>query len=318
MSKKDWRKKFLSTGIPLEYEVIKILNSNKEISSLTPDYSYERKHLNEVKEFSIDLLARQVHNGGYINYLVECKHRSEDKIWLFTPNLDISPYENSINNCIINMDCFHDELISNSSIRGFSNSIPKAFKAIEYNKFSNDFFEGGALRGAYQLLYSIPNLVASEAEEYCDLRWIIEEEAWYNLFELICPILVTNAELRMLNSDLTMTSVKDATDINEISREVDFLSFYINNSKSFLNYGTNLIQKEYISNEYHLGKLENPENIDEKYNEIRNIVYNKILKLKMFTSNILVCNIKYLDELISMIQVVAIDIERIQSQTIRK
>lgn len=310
MSKKNWKDAFLSTGIPLEYEVMKIFNSKDEIFKLIPEFSYEREHLGEVKEFSIDLLVRQYYSESndsqpyqvQINYLIECKYRAEEKYWLFIPNLDRFPYEEEIPNSFIYLTCFNNDKEHNTtriSVREFSEALQRGYKGTEFHKYKNEFYEGGILRGAYQLLYAVPNLIAQNLEEFVDSKNESIENGHFHI-ELICPILVTNCELRILKKELDTSVVSDSKSIEDISDEVDFLTLSINNSNSYIDYSNRIITNELKSLEFK--HKEFYDSSDESYFEELNEMYKEIMLFQMFKTNVIVCNVKHLEELIYMIQ----------------
>src|SRR4030065_1745594 len=100
MKNTKWKDRLLSSGVPLEFEVAKILT--KEGFFVDYDFAYQRFDEKEEKEFSID-----IHSTGYhpfnepnnlnieIGLFLECKFRNPDVRWAFLPNLEIEPDNDS-------------------------------------------------------------------------------------------------------------------------------------------------------------------------------------------------------------------------------
>jgi hypothetical protein len=94
MSGKDWQDHLQSSGLPLEYEVAKILVSKG--FPVIADYKYGRDNESgQPRDFSIDILARgyppfsdpNIFDGS-LELLVECKHRQEGTKWVFLPDVN--------------------------------------------------------------------------------------------------------------------------------------------------------------------------------------------------------------------------------------
>jgi len=94
MTKKEWKKGFLSSGFPLEFETAKILVKNGFM--FEPDYCYERIEAGQTKDFSVDLYGNLLFPTSNpdeitasLELLIECKHRIPNKIWLFLPDVNV-------------------------------------------------------------------------------------------------------------------------------------------------------------------------------------------------------------------------------------
>lgn len=131
--------------------------------------------------------------------------------------------------------------------------------------------------------------------------------------EFICPILVTTAPLYVFKKDLTLDSINNAKEIDNIAKEVNFL--IVSQKKS-------LMLKSYIDEAYYELQESNP-NLDERLKTFDKILNESDFKeyhtpniffLKDILSHpserILVVNYKYFDD---MIKIILKLINRVQS-----
>lgn len=94
-----WKSKLLSSSVPMEYEVAKMLVSHS--FAVDTDFSYARDDFGIQKDFSVDLLATCYlptsgdNIAATVELLVECKHRHRNNKWLFFQDVnepDMSPF----------------------------------------------------------------------------------------------------------------------------------------------------------------------------------------------------------------------------------
>lgn len=304
MSNRDWKKGLLSTGLALEYQIMEFLNSKPDPYHIQPDYPYFRRHLDELKEFSIDLSARYKMNSiskckPEINYLIECEYRSPDKAWLFVPTLERWPYDENYRIPISSIHCYQNrEINSRHILKKFAESLIQSYKGIEYHRHTFEFNEDGINRGKNQLYYAIPNFAYESSDWYFDLIVNYWNDPNFAHVELICPVLITNAELRVLSKGLSIESVSSADSIEDISEEVDFLCLATPNTREFDNY-RNEIKAKAMEKERKRGFSGDEESfIDD---ELIDNVFDR-LDFELQTDSIIVCNLSAFEELTLMIE----------------
>lgn len=115
--------------------------------------------------------------------------------------------------------------------------------------------------------------------------------------DVICPILVTNAELRMLNRDLNIENLDKASCLEDISESIDFVCLTIPKSNE-LNKYIEALHEEKIKETL---KLRNHDNYNDYEIENFQKQLNK-LKFDMNVNGIIVCNLKYFEELTGMVE----------------
>lgn len=226
-----WKDKLLSSSIPLEYEMAKILAKNK--FSIDLDYSYKRYDNDLEKEFSIDIKA-----CGYYPFnmsasiklefdlLIECKYRNPNVSWLFIEDVNIEEFTSFSSRGVVKLiDEFSGYTIKN---RG-SNllDIRTCLKGVEINTQSGDVHDIGISHGINQLTYCLPQLVKQHI--FGSLVGHLDDNHPY----IVCPILITTADLRILNNNFSIASLNKSKSLDEISTEVPYLKFYSNVYPSF-------------------------------------------------------------------------------------
>jgi len=330
MTQGKWKDRLLSSSVPLEYEVAKILT--KEKFFIDYDFTYQRLDEKEEKEFSIDVRG----NGYYpfdnpdkidivIDILIECKYRNPDVKWAFLPDIKVDDdIGYSSRGALKFMDDF-------SKIR-FKNAwntlkIPiSTKKGIEINTQNGEVHDTGIYHGINQLVYSLPVILAREIEN--NLESHIDDVYPY----AFCAILVTTAELRILHEDFSIDSVKNAATLESISTEVPYLCFNTDLYPSFVKHCKNVFKNipekdqdnfDYF-NELRAIKIDS---IDGVKNEDPNIKFyqteNLMNSLKHgngfgFFNDIAICSLKNLPDLIFMIKdainTVGLNIEVIENK----
>ena len=223
---KNWKDALLSSGLPLEYEVTRILlQAGFYVSG---EYPYSRRSDRSSEEFSVDLRANHFleqgcDNGGFkaqLATICECKYRNPDKSWIFVPDLndpDFSPSSAHALRSFPNYTCY---TFDHARIVSFCCQYPPAMKGIELQERHGEAFERDIRHAVNQLRYALPELVAEYARE---------ANAGHPtdcLPFFILPLLVTNAPLRMLREKLTLHEVLAAKDLADISDVVEAVDLY--------------------------------------------------------------------------------------------
>lgn len=223
---KDWKSKLISSSLPFEFEAAKILIAHDFVT--TSDYTYSRDDLGVIKDFSVDLRARDKtpfttteKNTAELNLLVECKQRNPNIKWLFLPeinHLDLSPVVTGVTIRVIDEFC-KNFLPINSTI-DFDCKGPFCYKGIEIDEKSGNVFDSELKHGISQLQYALPRLISQ-----C-IRFHAVGFPEDNIPFFICPILLTSSELYILNRDVEINNIKSATSLNDIAEKVPFLVYY--------------------------------------------------------------------------------------------
>jgi hypothetical protein len=72
------------------------------------------------------------------------------------------------------------------------------------------------MHGVYQLRYAMPRLFLSGCENAIGSSWLDAPAVG-----MLCPILITTAELRVLKSGLSLETFQDADDLDDVSESRD-------------------------------------------------------------------------------------------------
>lgn len=237
---KRWKDHLLKTSLPLEYLVAEKLSKLKY--GIQGEYHYLRPNEHNVlTEFSIDIWAindlfkKNLGLWGNINYLIECKYCHEGIKWVFAQHSKTDT-EHLIGSSVVQtLDKLCTRQIFNKQpIWNLAKRFPLCFKGVEL--LPNEGTAQNIERGRSQLRYGLPRLAIHLSE--VQMMHFHDEELY---IEFICPILVTTADLFVLNRGLNFRGFQGANDINEISYEVPAIILTNPYSHLFTNYVDKII-----------------------------------------------------------------------------
>jgi hypothetical protein len=306
---KKWKSRFLSSSIPLEYEVAKILTDLD--FSVSFDYTYFRNDGTSKKEFSADIKAHtylpidaQNDLNGEITILAECKYRDEGKKWLFLPDTNNPEYSSVLDgNGIKSIAEFSNRKTSRDLIYNFEEELEYALKGVEINISSGEVFDKDIRHGISQLKFGLPFLIKDGIES----SLIGNEADSYPQYYI--SFLITNADLHILNKDLSIQKIKEIENIEEISKKVPYLIYYSDNGPDFSEHHKDIFKDIF--------KYENSKNliryddfqkslIDNEYNyynspkrTFQSFQHSFPSTLRQYYSNHFICSFDYFPELLS-------------------
>jgi hypothetical protein len=235
---KEWKNRFLSSSLPLEFEVGKILKSKKFVFSY--DYLYSRdkyasdnrsdKCSDVYNDFSVDLhawnlapfgnLDDDVELTAWLDLLIECKYTQPNKKWIFLPDLTVNNHITMTGGEFLNViDTFSKKSVKYQATADFDKQGPFCYKGAEIDTGNGavDFYP--IQKGVSQLQYALPRLICDYIEMRCD-----DDIRGVPLF--YCPILVTTADLMVLKQEITIEKVASSDDLTDIANSVPYLFLY--------------------------------------------------------------------------------------------
>lgn len=249
----NWKDKLLSSSLPLEYEVAKILTKNDFCVDF--DYTYKRFDESDEKEFSTDIKASRFNPFEItksrdtildLDLIIECKYRNPSIDWVFIPEINNDGFENFSRKGVLKV---FDEF---SGINSRYNCLCEPYletclKGIEVNNKTGDAHDTGIRHGINQLLYSLPHLIYKHITS--SLLDHIDDVHPF----AICPILVTTANLRILNDDFSIEKLQSSEQLNDISEIVPYLKLHTIVNPSFDIHCSNIF--EGIPSKQQLGRF---------------------------------------------------------------
>lgn len=306
-----WKSKLVSSSLPLEFEVAKSLVSQG--FSVHADYTYARDDSGIVKDFSVDLEATAFlpfsnpnKITAQLELLVECKQRHPNVRWLFFPDPnrpDFSPIV--LGHTIRTIDQFSKKFFRSNVTVEFDNHAPHCYKGVEVDEADGRVYDSELKHGISQLQYALPRLFAETV--LFNLHGHYEENKPF----LICPILLTTAELLVAQHNLTTSMVETATCLSDIAKPAPYIILYSDYGPDF--------ERHCIRECVQLGSLE-PHAIEdiEKYREehgeysfhlpsflCKSLVEGMRATLVSYFTQFVVCQTSSFDVLISDIKKVA-------------
>jgi|SRR5438477_1426406 len=219
MSKKTWKDHLLSSGLPLEYSVIRIF---EELGIRDPgEYSYERKTSDGLSQvFSVDVHAKKVDpkRDLHIECLVECKYRHDGTKWVFMPREygEIFMSGPSFAKLFVTMDqCCVDRELDRSVLEKFENTYPLCARGIEL--LPEDANPKTIEQAVQQLRYAV---VAKAIDA---IEWQLIPWGDTTPMHVIIPVIVTTAELWRLKVGMTVEDIRGAEEITTVADPHDVL-----------------------------------------------------------------------------------------------
>lgn len=218
MSSKRWKDGLLSSSLPLEFEVAKLLV--RLGFGVDADFSYGRYDSNVLKDFSVDIHAEcYPAHSAIFELLIECKYRTANKRWLFLPDPNRDYLTNyGLSDPIRCVDEFTTRYFGKKY--GFGtlprSPLPITYKGTEINLTDGSVHDTDIKHGIAQLRYGLPRLLRERVLENLSM---IEEAIPF----IFCPILVTTAEIYLMNSRTSLKKVLGASKIEQLAKPVPYV-----------------------------------------------------------------------------------------------
>lgn len=303
-----WKSKLLSSGIPLEFEISKILVKNN--FNVTGEYCFRRiDETGNNKDFSIDLDSYTLtpNNGlkitSELNILAECKYRINQSKWLFLPIYNNLKLEMHSGNSLTFIHSFapfikFKKIKELDNIYDFEQSMKHCYKGIEIK--DNNVFEAEINHGISQLKFALVNKFIERLGNSFDSH--IDDNIPFTL----CPILVTNADLHIAKNNFSIDMLKQSKTIDDISKKVKYLQYFSPQTPEFRQYALDKLRDclnkrdlEYLkeiesAKQGHISEYDLPFRVLKYWDEVEFFP-------ELF-SQFIICNDAYFNELIVKIK----------------
>jgi len=209
-----WKEHLLKSGIPLEFEVKKYLESKGCISNF--EYTYLRNNESQhPTEFSYDIDSSYIKGHHFVDLMIECKYRHESTKWVFLPEEYGGPDEIGFT------DFMHKNSHFSTAKRVYDNHplafAPLCSKGIELT--SDGPNPKTITQAVTQLSYAMADRIVNGMHHQIDV--VLGEHFggtdFYNI-----PIVITTATLYRLNEESGVQSIKDASNMRIYLQNVRF------------------------------------------------------------------------------------------------
>lgn len=243
----NWKNHLLKSGLPFEYEVKECFV--KKGCTVWDEFSYLKKDENLIeKEFSYDLDANTWEGEYSVDFMIECKYKTEPTKWFFTP--DPYSYQNELtkNSFFHPLDHFSKHTFLFDKVP-YDDVIkeplgPYCLKGVEIYK--NQHAEINISKAINQLSYAFIDKIIISLDSQ------LNTEIFNNSTFLHIPIIITNADLYLINKDLTTKDIESADSIEEISTKHDFLLFHNKIGKQLRDYNLNKLVSFFANQEQNM------------------------------------------------------------------
>lgn len=279
MTTNNWKNFLLSSGLPLEQSIIQRLKSFdfEHVS----EYRYERVDIDgQNKVFSIDVHAYK-YATPWTELFIECKYRYDETQWIFIPEeydrlLDEFSYET-----LIILDHFRNNRFDTKQLKMFTDTIPLCGKGIEI--LPKDKNPKSIEQSIYQLKYALLEEAIASVKDQID---------WNPSDHLLIPIIVTTASLRRLKASVSISDIRSAKEVDDVSTLEKYLIVKDDPDVQFKRYAKTRIKNSF------------DESLVLKYNEaktspIQNFSHFSSWFSENYPSKYFVVNLEYFEEFIT-------------------
>ncbi|MBT2561189.1 hypothetical protein J7E50_10135 [Pedobacter sp. ISL-68] len=214
-NKSNWKEHLLKSGIPLEFEIKKYLDTKKCVNNF--EYTYFRSNEeNNLTEFSYDLDSSYIVPPHFVNLMIECKYRHETTKWVFLPEEYGRVDE-------INFTSFMHKNAHFNTVPSYTPEFPLKFaplcsKGIELTSDGQN--PKTITQAIHQLSYAMAGRIINGMHHQID---DVLRESFGNTIFYDIPIIVTTAKLFRIKEDVAIETIKSANEIEDISSEEPFL-----------------------------------------------------------------------------------------------
>ncbi|SNS71656.1 hypothetical protein SAMN05421640_0972 [Ekhidna lutea] len=228
MANTKWKDYLLKSGVPLEFEIKKLLD---ELGCQTRfDQSYLRNDRNQIStEFSYDIDSSYIKDLFFFKLLIECKYRDPSTNWLFVPDNEQSGKTKSYDSFLHPIDFFTLENKFYLDYYLMPYFSPSCEKGIEITSDRQN--PKSITQAANQLSYGLVHEIIESM--------IVNYESDDGLEDQLCfhiPIIVTTANLYVAKKDLTIDSLKKSEKIEQIAKKENSLVLKYNIGKELEQY----------------------------------------------------------------------------------
>lgn len=214
----------LKSGIALEYSVFQVLSKKVDLSG---SFSFERNGATH----SIDAVGRYITAKSDpldVWFLMECKWKSKNSIWVFSPTINKTDNINSKNIVM-------DEIVSNKLFEsGVYSDLPKSMvsssRASDLNLDKER--EDEIFRAINQLIFATVNLVVEKGINY---QLSVQDPRFSKSFVFV-PIIVTTAQLWVVRSKIVIEDIEKSDSQSKILKKVPSITLLLHSNGELINY----------------------------------------------------------------------------------
>lgn len=237
-----WKDALLKSGLPLEYEVKAFLEREKKCL-ITWEQSYLRPDDDGViKEFSYDINASYIKSPYDVEFMTECKYRTEGTKWFFMPE-EYGGMDEIHLTCFMHaIDYFHSWSWDWNQYMPYCEMLgPLCSKGIEI--YSNGENNSKSIRQAVsQLSYALAKQIIGTISDHIDEHGI-------RFREILIPVIVTTADLFRFKENITIEDIKKCSRPEDAAIKQELLIVRGNTDLSLYNHNMDIFSSFIASDE---------------------------------------------------------------------
>lgn len=217
----NWKDALLSSGVPLEYSVRRILE-NLNIPDAR-EFKYLRPNEHGIEtQFSIDLKATHINikTNHWLEMFVECKYRKDGTSWVFAPDTFSEQSSSPFSSAFVHLDLFSDSgKVNHEVVEKFADNYTACSKGVEITDAGNN--PKSIIQAVSQLKYAIVNSFSDALMHQVD-HLLGEESPIFSY----SPFIVTTADLWRLKEGVAIGDIRAATELGQVATKHDLLFYY--------------------------------------------------------------------------------------------
>jgi len=297
----DWKKHLLASQAALEFMVSRTL---VEAGFSTSSSMFSSGMKDDDRPIPIEALGFTPFGDpnsitSDVSLHIDCQMRENAGKWLFFPNTnppDFSEY--TLGTTIRTIDEFSMNSLASDLTCEFDERVAFAAHGVELGSNSG---HGSVDKFLRRSQFSLPQLFT-----HC-INQVAHASAITPVPIFICPILITNAPLYVANSEISLDSIQNSMQIEDVARQVPYLITYRGIERAFAEhcsreFGENLhFDMEYLQ-QLRCRKLVNGQTHSAPIDIMNGLIEGKRYLLDRYFSQFIVCNFEHLPLLLSDIK----------------
>lgn len=230
-----WKDFLLKSGLPLEYEVKKYLDSKNCISSF--EYSYLRPDENQIiNEFSFDIDSAYIRDEHFFKFLIECKYRDSSTNWLFLPGEYGGVSELKKTSFLHPNDHFTKTKKYPYKYPELPGIAKACLKGIELTSDGQN--PKTITQAITQISYAMAEIIVDDMINQIEEMLATSEIIFYNI-----PIIVTTANIYRIKDGITIEEIKSTDNILDISTKENCVVLETNTGKELERHNQKVFSK---------------------------------------------------------------------------
>lgn len=239
--KRDWKDHLLSSGLPLEHSVRRVLQQLGV--GYASEYAFERiSETGQTKTFSVDTLAGcrcSKRPPVWVQLFIECKYRHDGVRWVFAPAEFERFWGPEFSDVFVVLDRLSTAgELDRNKLNAAADKYQLCSKGVEV--LPNGSNPASITEAINQLKYAVADFAVADFERYASSSAFGEAN-----IEVCIPILVTTAQIWRINPGTTLEQIREADDLVDIAARHHLLLLHDKPSREMARHTIGMFRQRY-------------------------------------------------------------------------